>query len=433
MFFQIVHELEQHNYKILNDGIHLNQIFDKNLIWNLINPIKSILQEIVPMKMTFNLEDHMLVFPKKYLIAYIIGALFNIYHEKRDMQVLYDIRTHFDHDCIFIVNFIKNVLIENESYCLEVILKDNTVIYLPWNDYVVPNIADLVRTKDLKNSKTIDYLDKDKLKFAVQQIRNKDVSFINSLKNEEVKNHFVNNTDAICVAFNGTACAGKTNLLFEVNNYTVKNIDETAKIEKVGKYGNFKGKDNNQILSLSYQLLAHSLTINNITSVLDRDVFNNMIWRFILRFINGMSKYKTEEKLQEAIVNFVHDTVPANIVQVMKRYPIIVIVDLNEKQNRTRMFDRGTGGDRKRCYVKDYVEMQNMFYMLFAYLCCWPVFDTTLNQDERKVIKKLALKKIKANAEIKNKKCTSTLRQNVSFMSTIEETFPAAKKLKIMK
>lgn len=413
-------------------------IVDIETLWISIDKnYRKILQDDSPITLGFNLEDYMCVLPKKYLLAYIIAAMTNFFHEKRNGIYIHDTRYGMDKDCIYIINHIKTSLLENteDNYYLNV---SQSNIYLPWNDYIVPSIAELMegmRTQFMKPStsaKKPDTISKDKIRYAVHNILKKDKDFMEQLRSEEVERHFIDGTSKVAVSFNGTACAGKTSTLYQLQNEIIGKLNRNCQIEKVGRYGGFRGKDGNQILALTYQGIMLNIAHRYPSNLLDRDPFNNLIWRLILQFIKT---YKDESNLEDEIVEVFYKSVSGNLLQIMKQYPVIIIIDLDEISNRKKMFERKTGGDRKRCYITNYVKMQNVFYSLFAYFCKWPVYNRAFSTETRKKIIKLVMLKIEQNPrnppQIGSQEVD--LKASVKFESDHKEDFKAAIKVNIMK
>ncbi|UOT91815.1 TK1 [Aratus pisonii nudivirus] len=425
MIIEIIKLLKKNKYHRIDDNKGLiNKIINKDTVLIELQELKEHFNDNKDLMFGFNLESYMLVFPEKLLIAYISCAILNIFSKIRSINFIYNPATNFDHDCQYIIKLIKENLCEYEDKTYYLQVKD---IYLPWNDYILPEITGRLHgvvTRE-RFQKPLDCIkNKLHLHHVVHQLMIKDNEFIESLKSEKVRNHFTNKTISAAVSINGTACVGKTTLLSKLKNLVTSSHDETCQIEKIGRYGKYKGKDNNQILSLSYQSILLNIANRYPSNLLDRDPFNNLIWRCILQCVHTNSK-----NLEDEIVEIFYNCISQNLLKTMKTYPIIILIDLNEEDNRRRMFLRNTGGDRKRCYITNYVLIQNVFYSLFAYYCSWPVFDTVFKNEE--AIIQLVMKKIYKNK--KNPTDLPPLNCSVTFKSIKEEDFTDAKRLKIMK
>ncbi|UBZ25644.1 TK1 [Carcinus maenas nudivirus] len=443
MINNILSKLDTHKYERCNDRMPNFVLKSKDLIWVDLDskPIREFLAEEKPM-LKFNLEDYMNALPKKYLIAYLLAVVFNVFENTWNCAYLYDDRTKLDSECIFVINEISKLLNANKKDNYYIAIKLDHIkqqqpcyIYLPWNDYIMTNLAAVLYDDEMQfaNNKIPDYFERDEIKDIVTKLVKKDRQFITSLKAPEICEHFLNNTDDIAVSINGTACVGKTKLLQEIQHEVIKRYDPSCQILKIGKYGGFKGKDSNQILSLTYQGIALNLVNRQPTSIMDRDPFNNLIWRCILQC---MKTFDRDEDLIDLFVEIFVTSVSRNLVKTMQQYPVVVLVDFDEIQNRMRMFNRATGGDRKRCFITNYVKIQNIVYCTFAHLANWPVFETAFNSIEnpenRFTIKNLILTKISQNTK-NNKRSMPELESNSSFKSDFCECFNTAKKLKIMK
>lgn len=432
MIKYIINKLETKDYRRVG-GKHLNSICDKNVIWTELNtePILSVLTTSEQdANLNFNLEDYMLALPRKYLYAYLAAAIMNIFHPKRSPSFIYDSRSLLDYNCITIIDIIKEVLIDFEDEIYYIKVDD---IYLPWNDYIMTWLAATMYKKDIKTGKDEfkkpDYYEDAEIRPVVHDLIHKHSEFLNMLKSSKNHDFFMNKTQDIAVSINGTACVGKTNLLQELQNEIIDRYDSTCRIEKIGKYGGFRGKDNNQILALAYQAVIINRTNRNCSNVFDRDPFNNLIWRCILGFVKT---YDDLQQLEDEIVSMLLQSISKNLIKTMQQYPVIILIDNDIKANRERMFKRATGGDCKRCFITSYVSAQNLFYCFFAYMCNWPVFDTGFKRTDRDTIKRLVLQKVSTNSRNPTTKIPD-INHMVSFKTTYAENFKAAKRLRIMK
>ncbi|UVX94918.1 TK1 [Callinectes sapidus nudivirus] len=418
----------------------------KDVIWTDLSSaeIQKVLQERQP-RLKYNLEQYMNALPKKYLIAYLVGFMFDVYCIHNNMRYMYDDRSHMDHESIAVVNQIRKSLEENESenYYIRICLaaegcekESHYYVDLPWNDYIMTNLANMMYAEQKNvldvSVKPEDKFDRAEIRSIVEKIMKKDPEFIRELKSEQVVNHFLKNTKKVAVSINGTACVGKTSLLNEIVDEVKKRHDPSCTTMKVGPYGGFRGKDSNQILALTYQMIAVDLVTGYPSNVMDRDIFNNLLWRLIMQCMGTCPLEEFIDRVTDLFVNFVSK----NLVAIMLTYPVVVLVDFDEVSNRERMFNRGNGGDRFRCFIENYVPSQNVFYCLFACMAKWPVFETAFNTldnaNNRKFIKSIVISKIVSNPK-NGGRCNSVLRKNVSFKNEEGEDFTASKKMRIVK
>lgn len=383
-------------------------------------------------KFNFNLETYMAALPVKYLICYIFAACMNLFHPLRAMTMIYDQRTHFDYDCIYVIKRIKSILNYHQDVYYIKVNKLN--VYLPWNDYIIPILAREVfqnETNPYKklNHRTLDTYFTDDVRQLVTKLVQKDQGFLTWLCQNSHQNfdHFVNHTQRISIAINGTACVGKSSLLLELAGELSSFYNTQCQVQKIGKYGGYRGKDNNQVLSLSYQAVMMNLTNRDVNNLHDRDAFNNLIWRCILQYPDN-----DEKDLVELVTEIFVKSISKNLIKTMSQYPVIVLIDLNAVANRERMYLRNTGNDRVRCFIKNYVESQNVFYALFAYMCRWPIFNTAYDPTDRSTIKKLVFEKYHNNVT-NNISDAVPLNYNVTFKTDYVENFERACKLNIMK
>lgn len=231
---------------------------------------------------------------------------------------------------------------------------------------------------------------------------------------DTVFNHFLHETCNDAVMVNGTACVGKTSFLQEVVEEIRNKIDPNSRLLKASGCGGFRGKDCEQVLAMQYQLCASGLAKLCYTSVIDRCFFNNLLWRII------QALYNTNTDIVEYFL-FLFSLFSPAVIELMKREPIIVIIETNVPRNRKRMFDRDEGGDHIRCRLERYVIAQNLVYGVFATLCNWPLIDLgNFSFNETNIFKKiqqLILEKIILNVERNGKKLPT-----VSDKASDEET-----------
>ncbi|UVT30853.1 p-loop NTPase [Penaeus vannamei nudivirus] len=389
----------------------------------------------------FHLEEEINCLPKKYLIGYLLACLFNVFNEPKNIYLLYDERSKLDPETLFVLDqFVSSMnLNADKVYYYRLKLQNGRVLDIPWHPYILSNINYVY--KKTPRQKILDRLDKDIIQDKVLKLIRGDYHYYSYIFDpRRAHQHFAVETSNTAVCVNGTACVGKSSVLNSILAKIRTHIDENSFIIKSGKLGGFKGKDVNQILSLEYQCCGMSEIFQSPTALMDRCPFNNLIWRYILRFVEATEL--DDVALSEHIANYVVDTLSHNMVRVMRQYPVVVLIDTNVVQNRKRMYYRATGGDSFRCFIEKYAPMQNLFYALFADLAKWPVYNTAIvdenypmDQHERiRDMKTLILEKIKQNALRRGKiQLPLKLAYNVSFGSDIAESFEGAIRTNIMK
>ncbi|QBB28658.1 p-loop NTPase [Homarus gammarus nudivirus] len=411
---------------------------DKDDIWFDINSPKiTRYMNDNDLNLKFNLEQDMLTLPKKYLVAYVIASSLQVFDNKYNRKLLYDSRYGLDDDSRFIISVINQMLHKYYADNYYFVLNINSKIHtLAWNDFIIPELANHLYPSVYESKAELrdsDHYMHNEIYPIIKKLFYKDQKFIEGLTSKQACDNFLYATKNAAVCVNGTACVGKTSLLLEIQEEIKKTHDPLCRIMKLGTYGTYKGKDQSQTLALTYQSIGMSLVMNEPASLMDRDPFNNLIWRIILQL---MGTYETDESFIVAATNLVVSTLSRNLMATISQFPIIFLVDFDETANRERMFNRATGGDRKRCYIKNYVMAQNIIYGLCAYLANCPVFQTAMNTtrtpDNRKAIKNLIISKILANGK-NNNKLNNRLNINVRFKSDYEENFSASDKIKIMK
>ncbi|QLI62427.1 KN57gp_065 [Dikerogammarus haemobaphes nudivirus] len=254
-------------------------------------------------------------------------------------------------------------------------------LYLPWSDAIISRYYQRYNSVDVIPKpfvfKTFLNIERKELIKIVDMILNEDPNFVNKVqKGRWSREAFIENTSSIAVGINGTACAGKTSILNQALEIIHETIDPNASILKAGRYGGFVGKDVEQTMAMQYQAIVYGLMVDQYTSLADRDMFNNFIWRLI------MAHQDQESCTAEKIVNNFLEKVSSNMINLMLQQPILIFLDLNVPANRVRMFRRGTGGDHFRCFIEFYTPAQNAIYGLFAYLCNWPTFNRSFDEDK---------------------------------------------------
>ena len=238
---------------------------------------------------------------------------------------------------------------------------------------------------------------------------------------------WINKTMCHAPSVNGVACVGKSTILAAAAEASA---DPNAQVLKVSKVGTFRGKDDDQVLAMQYQLTALSLAEIYYTSVMDRCPFNNMIWRLIMNYMD------TTENVVE---KFCRDLSRITLftIERMSIEPIIVILDNDICANRRRMFKRNHGQDRLRCKIENYVKAQNMVYGVFARLCGWPVFCATDLMENSLPLQELIAGKINSNIEFANNVLPpapySTTKHNTTFPQKDSENYLMARTIGIVK
>ncbi len=419
-------------------------------VWTELSKLDVPTQELPALK--FNVEEYMNALPYKYLIGYIVASLFNVFHNDKNEWYLYDDRSKIDTDTLYIIKRIKDLL-KNYTFYNYYIRVNSTIgdVDLPWNDYIIANLAYICRMNDKITQPTLstdndiqfeipckinDNLEYSELYDKVYSLLTIDPDYIDHiLDRNRTHDHFLNKTITAAVCINGTACTGKSTVLRTLVEETRNKYDKNSFLMKAGKLGGFRGKDQNQCLSLAYQLTTYHAAIKYPTAIMDRCPFNNLIWRCILSFMEPIDNIEHQCRL---ITQMVYESISKNTIQVMKDFPVIILIDLNILANRSRMYQRATGGDRYRCFIQNYVLMQNLFYCLFADYANWPVFNTPISSENQNTTKseinQLALRKVHQNYKTSSTiKMPLTLEFNAKFKSDYVEDLNSSKRFNILK
>jgi len=250
---------------------------------------------------------------------------------------------------------------------------------LTWSDAIIARfyqqfniIAELPQPTILRDALLIE---RGNLISLVSRILKSDVSLFKKEFKMWDRQSFIEDTAPVAVGVNGTACVGKTTILNMALEKIQKYLDPQAQILKAGKFGGFKGKDREQTAAMQYQAITFAVMGDQYTSIADRDMFNNFIWRIIMA--HQCTRTCTAEKIVDNVLN----KVSSNMIEVMSKQPIMIILDFNIVQNRMRMYKRANGGDRTRCFIQYYTPAQNAVYGLFAYLCKWPTFHRCFSEN----------------------------------------------------
>nr|ABX44710.1 hypothetical protein [Penaeus monodon nucleopolyhedrovirus] len=437
MITSIINAITNGNYRKITAPEKSILKVNVDTIWTELSKM-DIPTELVPI-VKFDVENTIRCLPLKYKIGYILTSLFNIFNDSSNIDLLYDPRSRVDADTKHIIDKMIDSMDNNRDvmYYYRIVLSPSCKVDLPWNDYILSNISYVKSNQRMAVSNTLDY---DLIYNKVMNILTSDREYMTHLFNEHrFRSHFINETKPASICINGTACAGKSSLINSLLTTIKMNYDENSFIIKSGRLGAWRGKDDNQILAMSYQLTALNEVHDHPTAIMDRCPFNNLIWRYIMRFINPSDDI---ESLCKDISTYVINTLSSNTVKTMQRYPIVVLIDTHIEENRERMYFRGIGGDRYRCYIENYVPMQNLFYALFADLANWPVYNTTITSSSYptdqnakiKSLKQMILTKIERNIEERGKiKLPIKLSYCEKFSSTQKEDFDGAKRMKICK
>lgn len=370
-------------------------------------------EDIVTHNTFYKIDKKIFALPKQTLYLYLYyQLLYNFYNtpfksQTKSISMLKSLqpKTIYIPLMIFQNLSIIHQYIENNLYYISI-----PPIHLPWSDVICVKLFssyNYTKVIPLPLESTSDLsLEYNNLIDVATSILNPSDDTMKIISQWNMDD-FINKTASIAVGVNGTACAGKTSILNKTLTKIHENIDSNASILKAGKYGGYKGKDNEQILALTYQATLFAAMQEQYTSISDRDMFNNLIWRMILYHMDSFSCTP-----KNIVDNFI-SKVSRNLINIMSKQPIVILIDLNVPENRYRMYRRETGGDRKRCFIEYYTPSQNCIYGLFAYLCKWPIFNRTFDDEKQENIINLIYSKIKHNV--------ATYNNKLPILNTLEE------------
>lgn len=328
--------------------------------------LKAPISMQLPQKNEFDLSMCMYNLPNEVFIIFVMAHLNDDFWRKNLENNDTNYFDHFENHKQSLL-YINELFAENWQDTYQVICGD---YILPWNDLIVPLYYKF--NKQYTAPMIIDkpklllwtYVDRNDLTKLLTMVWNGEspVEYMDKLNDEQ---RFYS-TACVAPALNGTACSGKTTIL----NNTIKRINEfdpKATILKVGRMGSYAGKDVCQFVALTQQITISLATMAFYTSIVDRDAFNNALWRLI--------------QFNWASTNVVEDFVVAlsamdpQTVHQLSLMPVIYIIDTDVIENRRRMHKRNMGGDSWRCRVEQYVARQNMAFAAMAYLFKAPLFD----------------------------------------------------------
>ena len=405
----LVSKIDESNWYLNNDDENSNQwvLADDlylqygNLIQNSENPICL---KIKKQLNSYVLEKKMLALELDMYLTYIYLSLSkNIFRLKflNNNKTIELINT-VDKNNIIDLQLKRKMAIVHGTFDHE----QNYLVYidhslsLAWNDYILSTLARQMsyknglinevslpygdtQIKTRSNSSKIEHVSLHSYIFELNQLgiaiyENNEATLNAKLFGEHCNNprldKFISKTFPAAVSINGTACSYKTTLINKCLSIIKNEVDPNSRILKIGKMGQFSGKDCNQILAMNYQYMTSSLGQVCYTSLFDRCKFNNTAWRIIMACLET-----TENPVDVALQRFMDFT--PYLIQQMKLEPIIIVIDTDVVANRKRMRKRAKGGDMVRSQIENYVSAQNIVYGMLAYLCEWPIYpaDTSLH------------------------------------------------------
>lgn len=249
----------------------------------------------------------------------------------------------------------------------------------PWTAHIMPTLARAAHGILVENPRPRKVVDPDRIRYIESLVN----LYLNGRPEhkerltERTLNRFTHNTALYAPAINGTACVGKSSILYSVLD-ELKRFGINSGITKLNKLGGFKGKDKNELVALQCTPVMLHASETKPDWIMDRCPFNNLIWKIILALI-GVPDQDLIKKAAELI-----DEINWNLFEMMMFYPVFIIIDSNVQENRQRMLRRGqakvsesgqTSGDLFRCKISNYVAVQNLVYGTLAAMCDWPVVD----------------------------------------------------------
>lgn len=184
------------------------------------------------------------------------------------------------------------------------------------------------------------------------------------------------------VQINGTACVGKTTILHKLKSDLKSLYNRDVNIEKPSKFGSFHNKDSNMLSALQLQVINNDYTLERShTSLFDRDKYNNIYWRYILALFD-QELYNNKDAVVLRFVEMFYYTFLPSVLEIMKRQPIIFLLNSNTQSVKFQMSCRCTNKDLYRSKIPLYVEIQNMVYGVIGELCNYWIINMAQNSFE---------------------------------------------------
>lgn len=171
-----------------------------------------------------------------------------------------------------------------------------------------------------------------------------------------------NNKQRLNLTITGTACCGKTTLV----NTLLDKMSDLRRV-KAGSCGKFQGKDTNISLAVDYNTTMLAYVYDKKKILIERSFLDNLLWRYI----QNSFTLENANKLAEFI-----DHLSENTFALAATHPMLIIVDFNVENVKRRMIKRGFQnqyGDILRSQVDNYVQLQNAYYIILAYLTNSPI------------------------------------------------------------
>lgn len=179
--------------------------------------------------------------------------------------------------------------------------------------------------------------------------------FFNELKTQK---YYISKT----IAIDGTCCTGKTTLLTMCEDVGIK----TAKINK---HVSMKNINNNPLCGLMYLLTGIEFVKINPNVVLDRTIYNNLLWIKIWRTIINVATTE-RQSIKDCFEYLNADKLfDANTFDLIRRIsPSIILINSDENAIRQKLIKRGTvtknTNDVYRGeYLQCYIPAQNAAYV----------------------------------------------------------------------
>lgn len=320
-----------------------------------------------------NLEGLLSVIPKQYILTFVSGYISGYFDLPQNLIYLSDKRSNFNKDMLYILQLFREALLHSINiYYLKIDLKQG-IVYIPWSDVILEYIAEKIYIKD---TIAISYTSKpytllpydeiyDSLRYTIIPQLGGIVKYTGTSFIELSKNIYIT----------GTTCSGKT----LVSNYLPSYINKTFN----KKYDSIILK--NELFNTNTQLryLINQITNDNITNanlaVIDGSPFDaiiNSIIQTLCCTIRTRSDIPIERQIAKELAKIVSTNISSKFVNIMKEYQLLVMIGLDYKATRERLFLRNNHIDRKLAFNLHRLCIETITYCLFAYLGKWHMYDS---------------------------------------------------------
>lgn len=181
------------------------------------------------------------------------------------------------------------------------------------------------------------------------------------------------------ITLSGVAAVGKSTFI-----YGLESQHQIVVLSR-SDLGTFSCKLTNPaaIANLNCAFLGNNLIENSSYIVYDRNLFDNIIWRFIMIIVDPQVPYNVWLPL---FIKFMRTSICRTTYEYFARNITFFVLESNEMRNKERMMARGTDGDLFRHRISRYVVAQNFAYYASAILFGWNVYFTRYDPDDGSLI-----------------------------------------------